>query len=412
MTYLSEFSEVEHKLCIELRSQEEHLSPPFERSGHRMICDSEYLYLVGGYCPTYPGQLIRDVWRFNILTEEWCLVLPDSEDDSEYSPSEMASFAMCSDGLRRVQNIYVFGGSSVPFGHRSSSCVSVLRRIENKENSFKWDLLPTDGNKPFEQYGSSILYCDSSIYLFGGTTGFEFNMEVRRLLPKVEKRYAAHDPPSISDVSEERQYWNWRLLNDGKEEDGRYKHECILFGRVVLILGGGIPSRAETFDQILAYNMDTNAFYHQPTFPDENYGYPKARLCHSCVKCDNRVLMCGGCSEQYGRQMLPDLYDDVWDLNLSTWRWSKMEHKRLTHKVCFHSSALTEDGCWYVFGGAIDQAFRKRTNLLQRVWLKPPSLYFLAAKAIVSFYHEVFDTFRVEVTVNNIVSLVAKYIYS
>uniref|UniRef100_A0A914CEF2 Uncharacterized protein n=1 Tax=Acrobeloides nanus TaxID=290746 RepID=A0A914CEF2_9BILA len=72
----------------------------------------------------------------------------------------------------------------------------------------------------------------------------------------------------------------------------------------------------------------------------------------------------------------PVLSDEVWKLDLPTMTWSKCS-TRLKMPHFFHASDITPDGCLYIFGGRIDKSMYP-SNKLQRAWMRPPKLQYLA----------------------------------
>uniref|UniRef100_A0A915CK45 Kelch repeat protein n=1 Tax=Parascaris univalens TaxID=6257 RepID=A0A915CK45_PARUN len=241
---MKQFRILEPKLSKSHRARNEDIDPPIERSGHRMLCDDDYVYVVGGYCPYYSEQLIQEIWRFNILTEEWELM--DAEGD--HFPPEMASFALCAEGSDAWKRAFLFGGTMVPFGDESSNRVTMLKKL--RDAKFTWQPLPLVGEEPIQQYGSAILMHNGVLYQVGGTTGHIYNMEVRSLTPvrtETNKPCASNFP--------EPHLWRWTLLNKAENEWGRYRHEVELVGDEIIIVGGGNPHWASTLDTLLVFDI-------------------------------------------------------------------------------------------------------------------------------------------------------------
>lgn len=69
---------------------------PFPRSGHRIVCDSKYLYSFGGYNPlrrlSNEGAgalpLFQEMWKYNYAAQKWIKF-----DNSKSLPMELASNA-------------------------------------------------------------------------------------------------------------------------------------------------------------------------------------------------------------------------------------------------------------------------------------------------------------------------------
>ncbi|VDK25213.1 unnamed protein product, partial [Anisakis simplex] len=116
----------------------------------------------------------------------------------------------------------------------------------------------------------------------------------------------------------------------------------------MIIIGGGNPRWASTLEELLIFNIRTKKFTKRAIAPDESYGYPAPRMCHSCVKFNENIYVIGGCSEKRrvavrrrGQIEVSDLYDDVWELDTKNWRWRKLEAK-LHNKTCFHDAVVTQ----------------------------------------------------------------------
>lgn len=87
-------------------------------------------------------------------------------------PEELASHAT----ILIDDKLIVFGGTGVPFGASSSNRVHVcdLKKLE-------WSQIQTTGNEPTEQYGQAMALYEGCLYVVGGTTGFEYSMDVHEL---------------------------------------------------------------------------------------------------------------------------------------------------------------------------------------------------------------------------------------
>uniref|UniRef100_A0A914ZNZ8 Uncharacterized protein n=1 Tax=Parascaris univalens TaxID=6257 RepID=A0A914ZNZ8_PARUN len=122
-------------------------------------------------------------------------------------------------------------------------------------------------------------------------------------------------------------------------------------------------------------------------------------MCHACVRYENKIYVIGGCSEKkqvIGRrralQEIPEVYDDMWELDTATWKWNKLE-ARLHNKTCFHAAVVTKGGYVHVFGGVVDGAFTKRCSVMQRLWLRVPSLEYLTMQWCYPFIRNCFTGF-------------------
>ncbi|EJD75567.1 hypothetical protein LOAG_17310 [Loa loa] len=365
-----------------------------ERSGMRMACDRSYIYVLGGFSPLLETLLAQELWRFNILTDTWELMsIPEKG-----FPEELASFASCFFGEPILSEFYIFGGTAVPFGTRASNSVSLLKRVRN--GNFIWKRLKTIGDIPVKQYGSCLVHNNGKFYAFGGTTGWEYNLQVRSLEPEFNGKEDERD--ELEPV-----HWRWTLLHDGSDVNGRYRHEAVVVNDEIILIGGGTPEWTSPLIELLVFNTSENKFRTQMTLPDINYGYPVGRLYYGCVKFGNNAYILGGCTEKSVIHQLvdqivlrPKLLQDCWKLDLKEWCWTLLPGQ-LNQQICFHAATVTPEGCVYIFGGTTDEKFERRTNQLQRCWITPPSLFYIAARAVVNAYPDLSKRFH-DIALTNI----------
>lgn len=68
-------------------------SLPDPRSGHRIACNESDIFCFGGYSPgsedtADAGNLFQELWKYNIFSKRWTLVIAPGADDM---PKEVAS---------------------------------------------------------------------------------------------------------------------------------------------------------------------------------------------------------------------------------------------------------------------------------------------------------------------------------
>ena len=104
---------------------------PTGRSGHSMVSDDSNLYVLGGYNPfgrvLNQGRptVLEELWKFNLATRKWTKL------ETADFPSTCASSCM----LMRGTNLYVFGGTSYPFGQIVSNTFKVCNIVYPASNS-------------------------------------------------------------------------------------------------------------------------------------------------------------------------------------------------------------------------------------------------------------------------------------
>lgn len=135
---------------------------PKPRSGHRIVNDSEgNVFSIGGYNPSIDSDeedvdeelrnskpLFKELWKFSPTTKTWTKIRTTGS-----IPDHLASHcaAFFNDQL------LVFGGTGVPFGHTSNNLV-----YSCDLKSYKWNLLKAtnpgdDSNLPPDGYGQGLV---------------------------------------------------------------------------------------------------------------------------------------------------------------------------------------------------------------------------------------------------------------
>lgn len=93
---------------------------------------------------------------------------------------------------------------------------------EYKENGMKFEELEVSGDVPMPLYGQGVVMDNMCIYSIGGTSGYEYEMDVHRLDLRTRK---------------------WELLHksrgEGQEPEPRYRHEVVFYKGRIYIFGGG-----------------------------------------------------------------------------------------------------------------------------------------------------------------------------
>ncbi|KAL4226679.1 Kelch domain-containing protein 10 [Mactra antiquata] len=340
-----------------------------DRSGHRIVANDKYLYCWGGYNPQYwhvennedtEYPLMKELWRYQIWTGEWKLLETHGE-----VPTELASHTV----ILIPGHILHFGGTGVPFGQANTRCLYDLDL-----NTLKWKRAcdPNEEdesiNLPRGKYGHSMVRHGNYLYVMGGTCGFVYDSDVHQLNLKTME-------------------WKDIPVNSDYKPEARYRHEIIYYKGKLLMFGGGagVSNTAFPLSKIDVFDLNTQVWEsvitvpHQQNIIDNNSEistiskYPGNRRCHSCVRFEDDVFVCGGLSPS-------GILKDVWKFHLPTLQWTEI-NVPLPKPVYFHSAATTNHGCMYIFGG-VTRIDDERTNALQIMWLHLPQLKLLAFNAV------------------------------
>lgn len=347
---------------------------PNPRSGHRCVVDHANLYSFGGYNPhvgahddammgdaNWPETcpLFRELWRFNLATRCWTKVTTEG-----HTPKELASHA----ALLTGHYLLVFGGTGVPFGFSSSNSLHLCDL-----RTHQWKKVSTTGSLPPKQYGQAMTLVGKSLYVIGGTTGYEYSIDVHKL-----------DLNSLI----------WEELETSEKPKERYRHEVASDGNRIFVFGGGTATESTEFTEIPAFNLQSNKWELVQTQPDtscsttvSDQGYPCARRCHSLVHRGEVVFICGGYNGE-------EIFPDIWQINLRTLAWQRLQAE-LPQPVYFHSAALTDSGCMYIFGGVTHIGENTRTSEVYSMWLSVPKLKEMCWQALLKYVPNVGSVPRV-----------------
>ncbi|XP_033648079.1 kelch domain-containing protein 10-like isoform X2 [Asterias rubens] len=336
---------------------------PCARSGHAAVADDNNLYIFGGYNPDletlqdYFGRneemlfpLFQEIWRYNFDTNMWSRLQTRGR-----MPMQLASMSMvlCSN------HIMIFGGTGFPFGPTTSNDVWFLN-LKTK----KWRSIMSQESvmEPVPGYGQAMVVIDEHLYVYGGTTGWDYNSDVHRCHLKTGDwdRLFSWEECLTEKVTSN------NMGSIGQVPMPRYRHEILTNGKRLYIIGGGTSVQAYPLDKIHVFDLETREWQLMVSIEDPQHGYPESRRCHGCAQLNNEGYITGG----YGGKKI---FDDIWRINLDTLQWTQLDI-RLPKPVYFHSSAITPSGCLYYHGGVVSPTGDERSDSLIRIWLKIPSL--------------------------------------
>eukprot|EP00128_Syssomonas_multiformis_P012608 Colp12_sorted_trinity150504_noHs@27347 len=323
------------------------VDPPSKRSAHIAATDSQFMYIFGGY---HDGQCFADLHRFHLATKRW-----QKLNTTGTIPAQTASHSGVLDGT----NLFVFGGSGVPFGLSNSNDFYVCDLT-----TLVWTRLPANGQCPSPRYGQSLVCTkQGEVYLFGGTSGLTFFNDLYKYdFKKLE----------------------WTQIQAANPPSPRYRHEAFVYGDGMYIVGGGAPNPTEHQPiEVFKYTFATQRWERIPTKGAMSRitknSMPVARRSHSCVVHENAAYIYGGTD---GINML----GDIWKLDLETFTWHGFQIESRPSPKYFHSAAITPAGCMYIFGGCLDTKGERRSNDVQSLWVTVPSLLELCTSKILEMH--------------------------
>lgn len=153
---------------------------PTGRSGHSMVANDGNLFVLGGYNPlgrtlsNGRPTVLEELWKFNFASRKWTKIEADG------CPNTCASSCM----FLRGNSLYVFGGTSYPFGQVISNTFKVcdIGNLDFDGQGAFWYVMETNpnvfnnqdtgDNLPPRAYGQSVIFHEDCVYTFGGAVGF------------------------------------------------------------------------------------------------------------------------------------------------------------------------------------------------------------------------------------------------
>ncbi|KAK7007729.1 Kelch domain-containing protein 10 [Halocaridina rubra] len=330
---------------------------PMPRSGHRIVCYGMSFYSFGGYNPKISSDdyldeiwhrtqpLFQELWKFNIVSNTWTRI-----EGLGSMPEELASHSAVQVG----PNMLVFGGTGMPFGDSSSDSLYMCHLPTGR-----WQKVLTYGSKPLPMYGQGVCVSDGKLYVVGGTTGYLYSIDVHclDLTTRVWDQLSA------------------KVRNMMSNPEERYRHEIVEHGSCLYVFGGGRSRAACQLSHLPTFNITERAWSHTETRADPTIGtFPQARRCHIASKVNNYVYVHGGYDGA-------EAFADLWRIDLQTFCWEKLPHKSPV-PLYFHSAAVTEEPCMYMFGGVKSLLEEKRTARVTKVWLTIGKLQYICWEAL------------------------------
>lgn len=136
------------------------------------------------------------------------------------------------------------------------------------------------------------------------------------------------------------------------------------------------------FQTLPVINLESQCWSTRLCVADEQFGYPLARRCHSCVQLGSEVYMCGG----YNGQII---FGDLWMIDLCSLQWTRLSVD-LPEPVYFHSAGITASGLMVVHGGVV-QIDTRRSSKVFAIWLRVPTLKESCWQALIKSRPDIVD---------------------
>ncbi|KAG5191249.1 hypothetical protein JKP88DRAFT_259626 [Tribonema minus] len=338
---------------------------PSPRSGHDVAVVGNKLYLFGG-CGGENDAIncLNDMYTFDLDRHVWELIPHRGEE----MPTARASFAMCSGPDEKT--LIVAGGTGVEMDSLRSDILQFDTRTR------RWIKLHRDGDDaPSKFYGQTVCRYGDVLLLFGGSTGLHYT----------------------NDLFEYNVVTNcWRkLVTQGRRPSPRYKHQAVVVGDFMYVIGGGCFKPEQSAIDMYCLNLRTLVWAQ----PRSAGAVPRARVAHSCSfdpeTCT--IYLWGGFTGELSR------LQDFYAYHAPTGEWTEIRtappggaaaapaaggggcgggaaaavapYARAFHSAVFYKGAL------YVFSGANGDV-RYNDVWRYRMRSSPPALGVLAGRAL------------------------------
>ena len=259
-------------------------------------------------------------------------------------PKPRSAHAACSDILQT--RVYIHGGAD-----QSGDVFSDLIVYTPSKNRF--EKIETTGDIPPPLYGHSLVPHNHHLYLFGGTSGYEYFNDLYRL-DLLTKVWTKVQP---SGRSPEHRYKHWVVCNfpldpstmptlNNNDPDAFY------------VIGG--MNNKTVFGNIYKYHISRNQW--ETLKIKSNQGLFKGRYGHTWCYFNESIYIFGGFSEKKRRNDLLRF-----DFNRSSWRKEEIRAEDfMPSERDFHASVLF-DNYFYIIGGSDKMC---KLNEIHRIKIK------------------------------------------
>lgn len=294
---------------------------------------------------------LNDVYVFDLELHRWDKVAVKGD-----APLPRASFGMCAGPAPGT--LIVAGGTGVEMDSLRADVVeyNVPKRT--------WTRILTDSEEtPCKFYGQSVCSYGDNLLLFGGSTGLHYTND-------------------LFEYNVRTNTWK-RLVTSGRMPSQRYKHQAVVVGHKMYVIGGGCFKPEQSGIDLYCLNLQT-LVWEDTEMKGE---LPKARVAHSCsfdAETDT-IFLWGGFTSELSR------LQDFFGFHCPTSTWVRMAEEPVQAPAAggaadligtpparaFHSAAFFQGGL-YVFSGANGDVRYSDVWRFQ-VRSTPPSLSMLAA---------------------------------
>jgi hypothetical protein len=252
---------------------------PSARSKHSMVAIGSNIYIFGG---KNDGIDFDDFYKIDTTTYNSTKIeLQPTDGNSDNKPSARSGHSM----VAINSNIYIYGG----YDNFQGIFFDDFYKIDTtSSNCTKIELQPTDGTKPTERSGHSMVAIESNIYIFGGHYANFF-----------DDLYKIDTTTNISTEIELQPIDG----NSDNRPSKRTGHSMVAIGTNIYIFGGMYADgNSELYNDL--YKIDINGNSKKISFNAESI---TERYFHTMVVLDNNFYIYGGKNIDGNTVILNDL---------------------------------------------------------------------------------------------------------
>jgi N-acetylneuraminic acid mutarotase len=291
------------------KSQSKYLGHISPISGHSMVyLNHAILVLLFGF---NEGTCSNDIFTVELYDKTPTIVQKKFKDHDKIP--KLASPACCTDP---DGNIFVYGGTGPNFGNTTSD---KFFKLNFRDNSITQ--LPKVPN--FLSYGSTLIHCKDSLYLFGGTNGEQFFNQ-------------------LWNYSLDSQEWSL-CTTSGSIPCGRYKHYSVIYNDYMYVIGGA--GYASLQFEIYKINLKTLVWEKLTLTTNVNTLYA-----FGASHTDHCVYLLGGL-KHFNDKIPTDTFYTI-DLRDETIKEPKNNFSRLDITNRCFSACTTWNNSIYIYGGS------------------------------------------------------------
>ncbi|CAL4062206.1 unnamed protein product, partial [Meganyctiphanes norvegica] len=281
------------------------------------------------------AQSIFELWQFNLISGSWHRL----ENVDNGMPEELASHCAVAQG----PSMLVYGGTAMPFGDSSSNAVHICHLP-----SGRWQRIHTEGQRPDPMYGQAACLSEDKLYIVGGTTGYDYSIDVHCLdLNTMVWEYLLG--PRI-------------MTPQNFLPEERYRHEVVEYEGALYVFGGGRADATCDLSTIPTFLIDEREWTKTQTQPDRvTHNSPQKRRCHVTCKLGSFEVYVHGRYDWEG--LHGGLKLAVCLAKQGTVQW------QLVTRTQRHNHCLEQCGRMLVFGGVKNIDPSMRTPSVSAVWL-------------------------------------------